>query len=123
MPTYYTDSHEWIAVEGDVATVGITKHAAEQLGDVVFVEVKDAGETLAKGAELGTVESVKAASEIYAPASGEVLESNPVPQDEPAKLNEDPEGGAWLAKLRLSDPSELDALMDADAYKAMIGAA
>ena len=121
MPTYFTEDHEWIAVEGEIGTVGITKHAAEQLGDVVFVEMKDAGETFAKGDECGTVESVKAASEIYAPVSGEIVEVNPGPADEPATLNDDPEGAAWLLKIKLSDPSELDGLMDADAYKALIG--
>ena len=121
MPTYYTEDHEWIAVEGDVGTVGITRHAAEQLGDVVFVEMKDAGETLARGDECGTVESVKAASEIYAPVSGEIVETNPGPADEPAALNADPEGAAWLLKIRLSDSSELDGLMDLAAYKSLTG--
>lgn len=121
MPRRYTEDHEWIDVESDVATVGITKHAADQLGDVVFVEMKEAGTSVSKGDECGTVESVKAASEIYAPASGEVIEVNPVPADEPAKLNEAPEGEAWLCRIRLSDPSELDALMDETAYKALIG--
>jgi glycine cleavage system H protein len=121
MTTYYTEDHEWLTVEGDVATVGITKHAADQLGDVVFVEMKDAGTKVSKGEECGTVESVKAASEIYAPASGEIIEVNSGPADTPASLNDDPEGGAWLCRMRLSDPSELDGLMDADAYKALIG--
>jgi glycine cleavage system H protein len=121
MPTYYTEDHEWLSVEGDVATVGITRHAADQLGDVVFVEMKPAGTKVARGDDCGTVESVKAASEIYAPASGEVIEVNPAPADAPASLNEDPEGAAWLCRIRLSDPSELSALMDADAYKALIG--
>jgi glycine cleavage system H protein len=121
MPTYYTEDHEWLSVAGDVATVGITRHAADQLGDVVFVEMKPAGTKVAKGEDCGTVESVKAASEIYAPASGEVIEVNPAPADAPASLNEDPEGAAWLCRIRLSDPSELSALMDADAYKALIG--
>jgi glycine cleavage system H protein len=121
MPTYYTEDHEWLSVEGDVATVGITRHAADQLGDVVFVEMKPAGTKVARGDDCGTVESVKAASEIYAPASGEVIEVNPAPADAPASLNDDPEGAAWLCRIRLSDPSELSALMDADAYKALIG--
>lgn len=122
MTTYYTEDHEWISVEGDVATVGITSHAAEALGDVVFVEMKPVGTTVEKGAECGTVESVKAASEIYAPASGEITEVNPGPADAPASLNDDPEGGAWLCRMKLSDPSELDALMDRAAYDALIGA-
>jgi glycine cleavage system H protein len=122
MPTYYTEDHEWIAVEGDTATVGITKHAAEQLGDVVFVEMHEAGSEVAKGDECGTVESVKAASEIYAPVGGTITEVNEGPADNPAMLNEDPEGGAWLCKMTLADPSELDGLMDAKAYAALIGA-
>jgi glycine cleavage system H protein len=119
--TYFTPDHEWIRVEGDAATVGITRHAAEQLGDVVFVEMKEAGATLAKGAECGTVESVKAASEIYAPVSGEIVEVNAGPADDPASLNADPEGAAWLIRMTLSDPAELDGLMDETAYKALIG--
>jgi len=122
MTTYYTEDHEWISVEGDSATVGITRHAADALGDVVFVEMKPAGTTVAKGGECGTVESVKAASEIYAPASGEITEVNAGPADAPASLNDDPEGAAWLCRMRLSDPSELDALMDRAAYDALIGA-
>lgn len=122
MTTYYTEDHEWISVEGDTATVGITKHAADALGDVVFVEMKPAGTAVNKGAECGTVESVKAASEIYAPASGEITEVNAGPADTPAALNDDPEGAAWLCRMTLSDPSELDALMDRAAYDALIGA-
>jgi len=122
MTTYYTEDHEWIRVEGDSATVGITKHAADALGDVVFVEMKPAGSTVDKGAECGTVESVKAASEIYAPVSGEITEVNAGPADTPAALNDDPEGAAWLCRMKISDPSELDALMDRAAYDALIGA-
>jgi glycine cleavage system H protein len=121
MTTYFTTDHEWLRVEGDEAVVGVTKHAAEQLGDVVFVEMKPEGTTVAKGEECGTVESVKAASEIYAPASGEIVAVNALPADTPAALNDDPEGEAWLCRIRLSDASELDGLMDADAYKALIG--
>lgn len=121
MPTYYTEDHEWIAVEGDIGTVGITKHAAEQLGDVVFVEMKEAGETVAKGDECGTVESVKAASEIYAPVSGEIVEVNDGPADTPAMMNDDPEGAAWLLKIRLAQPSEVQGLMDEAAYKSLTG--
>lgn len=121
MTTYFTPDHEWIRVEGDVATVGVTRHAAAQLGDIVFVEIKEAGTMVAKGEECGTVESVKAASEIYAPVSGAITEVNPGPADDPASLNADPEGAAWLCRMTLSDPAELDGLMDADAYRALIG--
>ncbi|MGF1659110.1 MAG: glycine cleavage system protein GcvH [Rubrimonas sp.] len=121
MSVYFTEDHEWVRVEGNVATVGITRHAADQLGDVVFVEMKSPGEAVAKGAECGTVESVKAASEIYAPITGEIAEVNPDPADNPALLNEDPEGAAWLCRMTIADPSELSGLMDADAYKALIG--
>ena len=122
MPTYFTPDHEWITVEGDTATVGITKHAAEALGDVVFVEMKEAGTEVSKGDECGTVESVKAASEIYAPITGTITEVNPGPADNPASLNDDPEGAAWLCRMSVSDPAELDGLMDAKAYAALIGA-
>jgi glycine cleavage system H protein len=122
MSTYYTPDHEWITVEGNSATVGITRHAADALGDVVFVEMKEPGTTVAKGAECGTVESVKAASEIYAPVSGTITEVNAGPADNPASLNEDPEGTAWLCRMTISDPAELTGLMDAKAYAALIGA-
>ncbi len=121
MTTYYTEDHEWLRVEGDAATIGITRHAAQQLGDVVYVEMKPVGDSFAKGDECGTVESVKAASEIYAPVSGAITEINPDPADNPASLNEDPEGAAWLCRMTLSDPSELETLMDEAAYKALIG--
>lgn len=120
MATYFSEEHEWVRVDGDTATVGITKHAADQLGDIVFVEVNEAGETFDKGDEIGTIESVKAASEIYAPVAGEIVEVNGTLEDAPASLNEDPEGGAWLCKVKISDSSELEALMNADAYKAFI---
>ncbi|MCA1297787.1 glycine cleavage system protein GcvH [Stappia indica] len=118
MTTRYTEDHEWITVEGDVATVGITNYAQEQLGDVVFVELPDAGKTVAKGDEAAVVESVKAASEVFAPLDGEIVEANTALADEPGKVNEDPEGGAWFVKIRMSDKSQLDGMMDADAYKA-----
>jgi glycine cleavage system H protein len=121
MTTYFTPDHEWIMVEGDLATVGITRHAAAALGDIVFVEMKEAGTAVAKGDECGTVESVKAASEIYAPVSGTITEVNQGPADDPASLNADPEGAAWLCRMTLSDPAELDALMDASAYRALTG--
>ena len=117
MSTYYTEDHEWIAVEGDVGTVGITKYAAEQLGDVVFVEVPEAGASFAKGDDMAVVESVKAASDVYAPVAGEVVEGNGDLADAPETVNEDPEGKGWFCKLKLSDASEVTALMDAAAYK------
>lgn len=120
MTTYYSEDHEWIAVDGDTATIGITVHAAEQLGDIVFVEQKEAGDEFAKGDEIGVIESVKAASEIYAPADGVVTEVNQALADTPGALNESPEGDAWIYKIKLSDSSQLDQLMDLDAYKAMI---
>jgi len=112
----YTDDHEYLRVDGDVATIGITKYAQEQLGDVVFVELPEAGKAFAKGDEAAVVESVKAAAEIYAPVSGEVVEANDALEGNPGLVNEDPEGGAWFIKLKLSDKSELDGLMDAEAY-------
>jgi glycine cleavage system H protein len=122
MPVWYTPEHEWIAVEGETATVGVTAHAAEQLGDVVFVEANPAGTRMTKGAVCGVVESTKAASDIYAPVSGEITETNPAPAENPALLNEDPEGAGWLFRMRVSDPGELDGLLDAAAYRALTGA-
>jgi glycine cleavage system H protein len=117
MSIHFTKEHEWIRVEGDTATVGITDHAQGQLGDIVFAEAPEAGRTLNKGGEAAVVESVKAASDVYAPASGEVLEANPAIADDPSIINSDPEGEGWFFKLRLADPSELDALMDEAAYR------
>jgi glycine cleavage system H protein len=114
---YYTDQHEWIRVEGDEAVVGITDFAQGQLGDIVFVEVPEAGKQVTKGGDAAVVESVKAASDVYAPVSGEVLEGNQALVDDPALVNTDPEGEGWFFRIRLSDASELDGLMDADAYK------
>lgn len=114
----YTEDHEWVMVSGDEATVGISDHAQEQLGDIVFVELPEVGKTLAKGKEAAVVESVKAASEIYAPADGEVTAVNDVLSDEPGKVNSDPEGDGWFFKMKLSDPSQVEKLMDAAAYKA-----
>ena len=113
---YYTQDHEWIAVENGVGTVGITQHAQEQLGDIVFVELPEVGASHDQGDEVGTVESVKAASELYAPVSGEVTDVNEALADEPAKVNEDPTGAGWMYKVKLADTSQLDELMDADAY-------
>jgi glycine cleavage system H protein len=119
--TRYTEDHEWIALDGDTATIGITNHAQEQLGDIVFVELPEVGATLSKGDEAGVVESVKAASEVYAPVSGEVVEVNAALGDEPATVNSDPTGDGWFFKLKLSDRSEFDGLMDEAAYRAHVG--
>ena len=118
--TVYSDEHEWVRVENGNATIGITDYAQEQLGDVVYVELPEVGTTLAKGDQAAVVESVKAASEVYAAVSGEVLEVNEVLTDEPGKVNEDPQGAAWFIKMKLSDASEIDALMDEAAYKAFV---
>jgi glycine cleavage system H protein len=114
--TYYTDQHEWIRVEGDEGTVGITRHATEQLGDVVFVEVPSIGKTLAKGGEAAVVESVKAASEVYSPVAGSVTEANNALADEPATVNSDPEGTGWFFKVKITNKAELDGLMTAEQY-------
>ena len=120
MSTRYSRDHEWIRLEGDTAVVGITTYAQEQLGDVVYVELPEIGKTLAKGDEAAVVESVKAASEVFAPVGGEVVEVNAALGDEPATVNQSPEDAGWFLKLKLADKSELDALMDADAYKAFV---
>ncbi len=117
MTTYFTKEHEWIEVDGDTATVGITDHAQEALGDIVFTEVPDAGKQLTKGQEAAVVESVKAASDVYSPVSGEVTEGNQAVIDDPALVNSDPEGRGWFFKLKLSNPGELDGLMDESAYR------
>lgn len=118
--TRYSEDHEWVTVEGDTATIGITDHAQEQLGDVVFVELPEVGSTIEKGDEAGVIESVKAASELVAPVSGEVIETNGALEEEPGKVNEDAENSAWFIKVKLSDAAQLDDLMDADAYKSFI---
>jgi glycine cleavage system H protein len=118
MTTYYTSEHEWISVDGDVGTVGITKFAAEKLGDVVFVELPDVGKSVKKEADMAVVESVKAASDVYAPVTGEVTAANVAIVDEPAKVNEDPEGGGWFVKIKLADMGQLTGLMDKAAYEA-----
>ena len=117
MTVYYTKEHEWIRVEGDEATVGITDFAQGQLGDVVFVELPDVGKQVSKGGEAAVVESVKAASDVYSPVSGEVTDANQALVDDSSLANSDPEGEGWFFRLRLSDPGELEGLMDADAYK------
>jgi len=116
MTTYYTSEHEWISVEGDVGTVGITAFAAEKLGDVVFVELPDAGKKVKKEGDMAVVESVKAASDVYAPVSGDILEANAAIVDDPAKVNADPEGEGWFVKLKLANAGELSGLMDKAAY-------
>ncbi len=117
MSLYYTKEHEWIRVDGDVATVGISDHAQEALGDIVFAAVPEAGKSLAKGDDAAVVESVKAASDVYAPVGGEVVEGNSAIADDPALINRDPEGEGWFFKLKLADTSELDGLMDESAYR------
>jgi glycine cleavage system H protein len=117
MPRYFTKDHEWIDVDGDTATVGITDYAQSQLGDVVFVEVPDTGRELTQGGEAAVVESVKAASDVYAPVSGEVTEGNAALADTPDLVNTAPETDGWFFRMRLSDPAQLDALMDEGAYK------
>jgi glycine cleavage system H protein len=117
MTTRYTKEHEWIRLDGDVAVVGITEHAQSQLGDVVFVELPEVGKSFAAGDEAAVVESVKAASEVYAPASGEVVDVNAALADTPATVNEDAEGNGWFLKLKLKDPAELEKLMSAEQYK------
>jgi len=117
MSLYFTKEHEWIRVEGDTATIGISNHAQEALGDIVFAEVPEAGRKVSKGEEAAVVESVKAASDVYAPVSGEVVEGNRAVADDPALVNSDPEGQGWFFKLKLDNPSELDGLMDEAAYR------
>ena len=117
----FTKDHEWVVVEGDVATVGITAYAAEQLGDVVFVEVPEAGKTVKQGDQLAVVESVKAASDVYAPVSGDVVEGNAELSDALETVNALPESGGWFAKIKLANPAEFDALMDRDADEAYRG--
>jgi glycine cleavage system H protein len=121
MSLYFTKEHEWIRVDGDTATVGISNHAREQLGDIVFAEVPEAGRQLSKGQEAAVVESVKAASDVYAPVSGEVVEGNQAVADDPSLVNSDPEGKGWFFKLKLGDPGELDGLMDEAAYREFLG--
>ncbi|QDP20175.1 glycine cleavage system protein GcvH [Sphingomonas xanthus] len=117
MSLYFTKEHEWIRVEGDVATVGISDHAQQALGDIVFAEVPDAGRSLAKGDDAAVVESVKAASDVYAPVAGEVVEGNGALADDPSLINRDPEGEGWFFKLKLADESELAGLMSEADYR------
>jgi glycine cleavage system H protein len=121
MTLKYTKDHEWLRIDGDVATVGITDHAQHALGDVVFVDLPAIGKTVKQGQEAATVESVKAASEVYAPVSGTVVEVNTTLPDNPGLVNSAPEGDGWFLKLRLSAPAEVDSLLSADDYKAFLG--
>jgi glycine cleavage system H protein len=120
MSLYFTREHEWIRLDGDTATVGISDHAQQALGDIVFAEVPDAGRQVKKGEEAAVVESVKAASDVYAPVSGEVIEANGALADDPAVINRDPEGEGWFFKLKLADSGELDGLMDEAAYRVWV---
>ena len=112
----YSKEHEWIKLEGEVATIGITKHATEMLGDIVFAELPEKGSDVEKDGTAGVVESTKAASDVYTPVSGEVVDINQMIVDDPAKINEDPEGAAWFFKLKMKDMSEMDSLMNKDEY-------
>jgi len=120
MTTYFTREHEWIKVDGDTATVGITDHAQEALGDIVFTEVPEAGKQLSKGQEAAVVESVKAASDVYSPVTGEVIEGNQAVVDDSSLVNSDPEGQGWFFKIRMTNPGELDGLMGEDDYRAWV---
>ena len=117
MSLYFTKEHEWVRVDGDTATVGISDHAQEQLGDIVFAEVPETGKRLSKGQEAAVVESVKAASDVYSPVSGAVLDGNSKVADDPSIVNSDPEGEGWFFKLKLDNPGELDGLMDEASYR------
>ena len=121
MSIKYTEDHEWVKVDGDIAIVGITEHAQDALGDVVFVELPEVGKTLAQKDVAGVVESVKAAADVYMPVSGEVVDVNQALADEPSLANSDPMGAGWFFKVRLSQPDEMAALMDEAAYKAFTG--
>ena len=120
MTVYFTKDHEWVRVDGNNATVGISNHAQEQLGDIVFAETPEAGRSLRKGEEAAVVESVKAASDVYSPISGTVIEGNPALADDPAIINNDPEGAGWFFKLEVTNPSELEGLMDENAYREFV---
>lgn len=121
MTMKYTEDHEWVSIDGDVATFGITGHAQEQLGELVYVELPEVGAQLSKGGDAAVVESVKAASDVYAPVTGEVVEVNGDLEADPTKVNADAEGGGWLVKVKLADTSELDSMMDKDAYDKLVG--
>ena len=116
----YSEDHEWVRVEGEIAVIGISDYAQDQLGDVVFVELPEPGRAVAQGDEAAVVESVKAASEVYAPVSGEVVEVNEPLADDPGLVNREPTGGGWFLKVRMSDPAEVEALLDEDAYRSFV---
>jgi glycine cleavage system H protein len=118
----YTKEHEWVLVEGDTGTIGITDHAQEELGDIVYVDLPKTGTRIEQGKSLGSVESVKAVSDVYSPVSGEVVDANPLLAESPEKLNEDPHGVAWLVKVKLANPAEVQNLMTAADYQTYIGA-
>jgi glycine cleavage system H protein len=121
MSKKYTAEHEWLSIDGDIATVGITEHAQQQLGDVVFVDLPAVGKKVEQGKDAAVVESVKAASEVYAPITGEIVEVNSKLTDNPALVNEEAEGAAWFMKIKIANPSELDAMMDKAAYDKLVG--
>lgn len=116
----YTKEHEWLRVDGDVATIGISDHAQEQLGEIVFVDLPDVGNSVSRNADMAVVESVKAASDVYAPISGEVVEINETLADQPGQVNDSPEDKGWFCKIKIGDQSELDDLMDTDAYQSFL---
>lgn len=117
---YYTKEHEWVKVDGETGTIGISDHAQEELGDIVFVELPEEGEELSQGDAIGTIEAVKTVSDIYTPVSGEVIESNESLEEEAEKINQDPYGEGWIAKIKMSDKDELDDLMSAEEYEDML---
>ena len=117
----YTKDHEWVSVQDGVGTVGITEHAQEELGDIVFVELPEVGQEFKAGEAIGSIESVKAVSELFSPVSGTILEVNESLEDQPEQVNQDPYGAGWMVKFKLADPAEMDELMDAAAYSGMIG--
>ena len=119
---HFTTDHEWVRAEGDEATIGITEYAADQLGDIVFVELPEVGRTIAQSAAFGVVESVKAVSDLFAPVSGEVIETNPGLATGPELVNSEPYGGGWMIRVRMSDPGQLEELLDAPGYDALIAA-
>jgi glycine cleavage system H protein len=119
---HYTKEHEWVRVEGDIGVVGITDHAQQELGDIVYVDLPKVGATMEQGKTLGSIESVKAVSDVYAPVSGEVVEVNGLLSTSPEKLNEDPHGDAWLVKIKLSAPDEIKQLLSAEDYQNYVGA-
>jgi glycine cleavage system H protein len=121
MTKKYTTEHEWLTIDGDIATVGITEHAQQQLGDVVFVDLPAVGKSVEQGKDAAVVESVKAASDVYAPITGEIVAINTKLVDSPSMVNEDAEGAAWFMKIRIADPSQLDGMMDKAAYDKLVG--